>query len=86
VTSPICCSCWSLIISRRIMVFCDAFFHESSSLGIADISFLVFLENFLGNEGVDMVSQVMVFFHSTEPFHLSSFKREWHPQSSLLGL
>jgi hypothetical protein len=51
-----------------------------------DIGLLVFLEIFPGNEGVDMVSHLTIFLHSTHAFHLSSFQRHWHPLSFLLGL
>jgi hypothetical protein len=40
-----------------------------------DINLFVFLEIFLGNEGVDMVSHLTVFLHSAHAFHLSSFQR-----------
>jgi hypothetical protein len=50
-----------------------------------DIVLLVFLEMFLGNEGVDTVSHLTVFLHSSHALHLSSFQRQWHPRSSLLG-
>jgi hypothetical protein len=39
-----------------------------------DIVLLVFLEMFLGDEGVDTVSHLMVFLHSTDEFLLSSFQ------------
>jgi hypothetical protein len=51
-----------------------------------DIHLLVFLEIFPNNEGVNMVSHLMVFLHSTYPLHLSTFQRQWHPLSSFLGL
>jgi hypothetical protein len=44
-----------------------------------DIVLLVFLEMFPSNEGVDMVSHLTVFIHSSHAFHLSSFQRQWHP-------
>jgi hypothetical protein len=56
------------------------------SLHNVDIVLLVFFEMFLGNEGADMVSHLMVFLHSARAFHLSSFQRQWNPRSSLLGL
>jgi hypothetical protein len=44
-----------------------------------DIMLLVFLEMFLGNAGVDTVSNFMVFLHSSHAFHLYYFQRQWHP-------
>jgi hypothetical protein len=42
-----------------------------------DIDLLIFLEMFPNNEGVDMVSQIlMVFFHSAHTLYLSSFWRQ----------
>jgi hypothetical protein len=41
-----------------------------------DINILVFLEIFLGNEGVGMVSHLKLFLHSAQQFHLSSFQRQ----------
>jgi len=38
-----------------------------------DIDLIVFLEIFIGNEGVNMVSHLMVFLHPVHPFHLSFF-------------
>jgi hypothetical protein len=55
-------------------------------LGNVDVDLLVFLENFLGNEGVDMVSHVMVFLHFAHPCHPSSFQGQCHPLSFVLGL
>jgi hypothetical protein len=40
-----------------------------------DIDILVFLEIFPGNEGVDMVSHLMVSLHSAHLFHLSYFQK-----------
>jgi hypothetical protein len=42
-------------------------------LGNADIDLLVFLEIFFGNEGVDIASHLIVFLHSTQPYHWPSF-------------
>jgi hypothetical protein len=54
-------------------------------LNNVDIILLVFLEMFLGNEGVDTVSHLMIFLHSSHAFHISFFQRQWHPQSNFLG-
>jgi len=51
-----------------------------------DIDILFFLEIFLSNEGIDMVSLLMVFLHFAHPFHLSSFRRQWHLLSSFVGI
>jgi hypothetical protein len=50
------------------------------------IHLLVFLEIFLDDEGVDMVSHLTVFLHSTHMAHLSYFQKQWHHLSSFLGL
>jgi hypothetical protein len=43
----------------------------------SNIDLLVFLEIFLGNEGVDMVSHLMVFLYFAHTFLLySSFQRQ----------
>jgi hypothetical protein len=55
-------------------------------LNNVDNDLLVFLEIFLDNEGVDMVSHFTVFLHFAHPFHLSSFRRQRHPRSTFLGL
>jgi hypothetical protein len=51
-----------------------------------NIDLLFFLEIFIGNEGVNMVSHLTVFLHSTHAFQLSSFQRQLHPLSSFLGI
>jgi hypothetical protein len=55
-------------------------------LDIVDSDIIFFLEIFPDNEGVNMVSHLMVFLHSTHPFHLSFFQRKWNSLSSLLGI
>jgi hypothetical protein len=51
-----------------------------------DIYLLVFLEIFPCNEGVDMVSHLIVFFNSLDAFNIPYFQRQWHPLSCFLGL
>jgi hypothetical protein len=44
-----------------------------------DIVLLFLLEMFLGNEGVNIVSHLTFFLHSSHEFHLSYFQRQWNP-------
>jgi hypothetical protein len=55
-------------------------------LNNVDIDLLVFLEIFPGNEGVNMVSHLTVFLHSSHAFHLSYFHIQGNPLSSFIGL
>jgi hypothetical protein len=54
--------------------------------GNVDVDLLFFLGNFLGNEGVNMVSPLMVFLHSAHPYHQYSFQEIMYPLSYVLGL
>jgi hypothetical protein len=54
-------------------------------LGNVDVDLLVFLKTILGNEGIDMVSPLMVFLCSSHPYHWSCFSRQWHPPSFVLS-
>jgi hypothetical protein len=51
-----------------------------------DIDLFVFLEIIPDNEGVDMVSHLMVFLHCAHPFHLYYFHIQYNPLSLLLGV
>jgi hypothetical protein len=49
-----------------------------------DIDLFVLLEIFIDNEGIYMVSQLIVCVHYAHPFHLSYLHRQCNPLFSLL--